>query len=126
MGTIAKRIRLLRESKGLTGDAVAERAGIRPSTISLLENEERTNPHAHTLSAIAMALETTTDYLVGLSDNPTRRNCDELTKRNGDLDLQAILASWPFLADESRRVLAEMSQLLAKRQRQLMDTLTDS
>jgi len=123
MGTIANRIRLLRESKGLTGQALAERAKIKPSTISLLENEERTNPHASTLSSIAQALETTTDYLVGLSDCPTAQSCEPVKGGNGDLDLQAILAAWPFLADEGRHVLAEMGQLLAKRQRQL---LTDS
>jgi transcriptional regulator with XRE-family HTH domain len=118
MGTIAERIRLLRKSKGLTGDAVAKRASIRPSTISLLENGERTDPHSSTLAAIARALETTTDYLVGLSDCPTGEHCGPEVE---DGDLQAILVAWPFLADEGRHVLAEMSELLAKRQRHLLE-----
>jgi transcriptional regulator with XRE-family HTH domain len=121
MGTIAERIKLLRESKGLTGDAVATRAGIRPSTISLLENEERTNPHADTLTKIAQALGTTVDYLVGLSDCPVVEQRRESAEQNGDL--QAILVAWPLLADEGRHLLAETCRLLAKRQRQLLKNL---
>jgi transcriptional regulator with XRE-family HTH domain len=109
LGTIAERIKLLRESRGLTGEALANMAGIRASTISLLETETRTDPHSTTLAAIAEALETTTDYLVGLTDCPTRNTRED---ESVDENLQAIIAAWPFLSDEARAAVAEMARLL--------------
>jgi len=109
MGKIAERIKLLRESRGLTGEALANMAGIRASTISLLETEARTDPHSTTLAAIAEALETTTDYLIGLTDRPNKHHNDD---KELDDDLQAIMAAWPFLGDDERAAVAKMARLL--------------
>lgn len=64
-------LRRLRESKGLSQKHVAEQLGIASQRYNQYETGKR-EPDNTTLSAIANYLETTTDYLIGLTDNPTK------------------------------------------------------
>ncbi len=66
---IGARIKALRELRGLTQGQLAYKASTAASHISLLENDGRPGAHAATLAAIAKALGTTVDYLVGLTDD---------------------------------------------------------
>lgn len=67
---IAKRIRATRESLNLTQEELAEKIGMEVLQIWRYENE-RTTPKGDIIAKIAKALSVTTDYLLGLSDNPT-------------------------------------------------------
>lgn len=63
------RIRELRKRKGLTLDQLATNAGSSKSYIWELENKNPPRPSADKLSAIAEALDTTLDHLMGTSFN---------------------------------------------------------
>ncbi len=54
-------------------DELAETAGVAASYISMIETGKRTKVGGPTLSRIARVLNTTTDYLLGLTDDPRPR-----------------------------------------------------
>jgi predicted ATPase/DNA-binding XRE family transcriptional regulator len=55
-GVFGARLRLLRESAGLSQEELAERAGLSSHAISALERGARTRPYPHTVRALADAL----------------------------------------------------------------------
>lgn len=63
------RLRLLRDMRRLTQREVAEQLGIAPSTLGMYEAGKR-EPDNDLLVAIAAIYETSTDYLLGLTDDP--------------------------------------------------------
>ena len=69
MSVFAKRLKEMRESKGLTRKELGKASGVDPSLISRYESGER-SPTADNLLKIAKTLECSTDYLLGLTDNP--------------------------------------------------------
>ena len=69
-----KRMRALRKQRGLSAEAVARRANLSTRHIWRLEAGKRPRVAAVTLARIALALDTTLDYLMGLSDEPERRS----------------------------------------------------
>ena len=62
-GTITTRVEEIRKERGLTQTELARRLGVQQSTISLIENEERT-PSAGLLLKIADELGVTIDELI--------------------------------------------------------------
>jgi transcriptional regulator with XRE-family HTH domain len=61
--TIGRRVRQLREERGLTGKELAELAGIDGSQVTRLETGQRT-PDASALLRVARALETSLEWLL--------------------------------------------------------------
>ncbi len=55
-GSFGSRLRLLRESAGLSQEELAERAGLSSHAVSALERGTRTRPYPHTVRALADAL----------------------------------------------------------------------
>ncbi len=55
-GTFAVELRRLREARGLTQEALAERSGITVKAVGALERGERTRPYPHTVRSLADAL----------------------------------------------------------------------
>lgn len=64
--TLAARVRGLRRTRGLSGRECAQRAGLK-DRYSLYSVEQDGACSLETLVAIAAALETSTDYLLGLA-----------------------------------------------------------
>jgi len=52
-----ERLRLLRQAAGLTQEELAERSGLTPAAVGMLERGERRRPYPQTLRALAEALE---------------------------------------------------------------------
>jgi transcriptional regulator with XRE-family HTH domain len=69
---IRARLRALREERGLSLDAVAQAAGMDPSTLSRLETGKRRLAVDH-LAPLARALETTVDALLAPAPEPDPR-----------------------------------------------------
>lgn len=69
---IGERIRLLRKRDGLTQEKLAKRVNCSQNSIAKYETG-RSEPPADTLRQLAMALDTTVDYLVGMPDAPISR-----------------------------------------------------
>lgn len=73
MVSFGKRIKELREQKKLTQRELAELMGYKTTrSIQFLEADERTLDHKQ-LIALADYFDVSLDYLVGRSDDPTRK-----------------------------------------------------
>lgn len=70
MASIGKRILNLRKNKDLSQKELAEQVGITEASLSRYENDLR-EPKAEIIAKIAEALECSTDYLLGLTNNKT-------------------------------------------------------
>ena len=91
---IGSRIKALRELRGLTQGQLAYKSNTAASHISLLENDGRPGAHAATVASIAAALETTVDYLVGLTDDPGIRHSENGTPPELIAAAREIQAIW--------------------------------
>lgn len=65
---IGKKIRELRKSLGITQSELAKKLGVSPSTIGMYEQGRR-EPDNKILLNLCKIFDTTTDYLLGKSDN---------------------------------------------------------
>lgn len=66
--TLADRVRVKREERGLNQADLAKKSGITQATISRIESGEVTQPKSENLLKLAQALGVTVDFLVGKSD----------------------------------------------------------
>jgi transcriptional regulator with XRE-family HTH domain len=66
MSTLGERLIAARESRGWTQEEVALRAQLPRQAISRLERGERTHVRSDVLGRLAIALEVSADYLLGL------------------------------------------------------------
>jgi len=73
---IGARIRSLREEKGWTQGVLAYKSDTTAAQISRLENNDRPAAGAVIVGKIALALGTTVEYLLGQTDDPSRRADD--------------------------------------------------
>jgi transcriptional regulator with XRE-family HTH domain len=69
MSTLGERLNAARERRGLTQGEVALRAKLPQQAISRLERGDRTHVRSDVLGRLAVALEVSADYLLGL-DTP--------------------------------------------------------
>lgn len=106
---IGKRIRRLREKQGYLQDTFAKKIGAKRSAISNYENG-MSAPQPYMLVIISKVLNTTVDYLVGASDNPSPRG------ENGDvsnqIELNEISSDTLFL-DGEKVTDQELATLIA-------------
>lgn len=64
------RLRALRHEREMSADRLARLTGLTTHHIYRLERDERPNVWGTTLAKLAVALQTTTDYLLSLTDDP--------------------------------------------------------
>jgi transcriptional regulator with XRE-family HTH domain len=69
MATFGERLAKAREKHGWTQQELADRAGIRYETINRIENGKHAEPRVYVAVALAKALGTTVDYLVGMYED---------------------------------------------------------
>lgn len=67
---VGRRLRRLREIKGWETNRLAREAGLSQSYIYKLEHDDRPNVAGVVLSRLATVLDTTTDYLIGRTNDP--------------------------------------------------------
>lgn len=106
--TIGKRIKQLREDKGLTQEDIAKKIGVAIQTIYKYENEIVTNIPLDKLEKIAKALQTTPAYLMGWEDNP-----EKPSQTNKISDTGQRIKEKRLLAGISIEELAEQSNVSA-------------
>ena len=73
MLSFGERIGLLRRRQGMTQRMLGEEAGIHPNTIARLERGKLTDLPGKSVARLALALGTTADYLLGLSEQEALR-----------------------------------------------------
>lgn len=100
------RLKTARERRGLTQDELAERAQTTQLSISRYENSKST-PAPDILAALALALEVSADWLLGLTDSPDGHlQAAELTPD----EWQALAAFRRANLEELVRVFLESKQ----------------
>jgi transcriptional regulator with XRE-family HTH domain len=127
---IGPRIRQLREGKGLTQRAVAERSGLLPTSISRMENGHRV-PSLEALERVAATLEVPLYQLFhsdgdrALSLYPTRSlaetpstGCGEQTPRKSEEPadvqfLRELVDLWSEISARDRRIFLALVQKLS-------------
>jgi transcriptional regulator with XRE-family HTH domain len=108
---IGKRIRHLREERGLTQRELARRAGLTPSGVGFIEHGQTRNPSAETVVAIARALGVPVEELLG--EEEMERLEEERLEADSPKDRQhweRVLAS---VRGRRREVEAEVEELVA-------------
>jgi transcriptional regulator with XRE-family HTH domain len=63
--TFGERLKIVRSLRGLTAKKVSEKCGLHFTAISLFENDKR-EPQASSLAKLAVGLNVSADYLLGL------------------------------------------------------------
>lgn len=96
------RLKNMRELKRFTQDELSEYAGIAKSQLSRYENGH-TDPAAFVLKKLAERLDCTTDYLLGLSDDPETSYRPE---KKYPIELQIIIAK--YLAGQLDEIANEL------------------
>lgn len=94
------RLKAVRRAMGMTQEQLESVSGVSQASISRMEQED-VNAGGQNLAAVARALEVSTDYLLGLTDDPRPARTDvEITLeewailralRDGDIERAAAL-----------------------------------
>lgn len=107
------RLRELREQRNLSGRAAATYLGISSAHVSDMENG-KAGPSLELLTRLAKYYRTTTDYLLGLTDDPTpqeRSHAGEALPPQSELAQLVTLAQ--RLSDELLYALLTVAEALA-------------
>ena len=75
-GKLCDRVRDLREEWGLTRKELAERSGVDESLLGRIENNKNKKVSDEAVQALAIFFSVSTDFLLGLTDIPDRKNYD--------------------------------------------------
>lgn len=102
MNTTAERIRELRIENNLTQLELAQRANLERKAISRYESGLNV-PGGKALSMLAQIFGVSADYLLGLTDDPSRMSESELSP----LEREAVRALRLARSDEQRRSLLD-------------------
>lgn len=104
----AKRLRTLREDADLTQEDLGEKIGVSARVVGYYESGDRFPKSEETLKRIAVALKTSVDFLLGLTD-------EQLA---GFLPAEVIrqhkIEAWVGDAELSKQTKTEIKQLLRK------------
>jgi transcriptional regulator with XRE-family HTH domain len=76
-----ERLKALRKEQGLSAEQIARKANVSVRHLRRLETGQRPNTSAVTLAKVALALGTTVEHLLGLTDDA--RSIQQLTERSG-------------------------------------------
>lgn len=98
---LGERVRELRLKRGLTLEALAERVGSSKSYMWEIENKDVARPSAEKLQQIALALETTADYLLATA-----------AVTEADADDTAFFRKYQKMNPKGKERLREMLKIL--------------
>lgn len=87
MNTLGERISFLRDNMEMTQIELAEKIGITPMTLAKY-TKDLNEPRSSTIARMAQVLNTTSDYIIGLTDNYTSADTEPpllQNKREQDL-----------------------------------------
>ncbi|MER2047269.1 MAG: helix-turn-helix transcriptional regulator [Solibacillus sp.] len=120
---LGKRLKALREKKGISQKFVATKIGVNNSTLSGYESGYR-EPDGETLSRLADFYEVTTDYLLGRSNNSQLSSNTETLMNDIDLGLSIdeIMEKYnlkfegdPLMKDDVEKIITVVKTLMSMR-----------
>lgn len=103
--TLGEKLKTLREKRGWTQSQAAENLGVSSQVISNYERDYR-SPDAQNLRKLAELYNTTTDYLTGLTNNPSPRG-DEVPDNNSSINV-AFYDGYDELSPEEQEAVKEI------------------
>ncbi len=106
MNTIGERIVFLREEKGISQKDLANSILIPPTSLSRYENNIY-EPKAEILHRLAEALDTSSDFLVGLTDHFQKPNYTSTTPVGLTGDEQRLISAYRKLNSENQIRISE-------------------
>jgi transcriptional regulator with XRE-family HTH domain len=95
---VAERVRKVREHRGWSQKELAKRATVHHVVLNRLENGHKAGVHAETIRLLAVALDCSTDYLMGLTDDPRPRKRRKQADKQGDFWPTAAAQTWRHTA----------------------------
>jgi transcriptional regulator with XRE-family HTH domain len=101
----AERLRAARELRKMSQSDLAEKTGLMPSAVSHFETGRR-SPSFANLKTLSDALNVTTDYLIGRSDDMHVSNAVSLK----------LLRHAEKMSDEDLDTITRMAEMMAKKQ----------
>ncbi len=104
MGINGGRLRALRELRKLTQEELADRIGVKVQQMWRYEKNQ-TEPNGEIISRLAKELETTSDYLLSLSDSPLSPIDEETLPQRERLLLDA------FRRNDIRKIITIVDDL---------------
>lgn len=115
---IAEKIRELRKKAGMTQSQLASRLGISASAVGMYEQGRR-EPDNETMLKLCSIFDTTSDFLLGKSDKPTKRTLsmevsdviDEFTQMLSSQ--QGLMFDGVPINDEDRRKIVDAIKVAA-------------
>jgi len=106
--TFALRLKELRKKMGVSQSGLAEELGVTKQTISLWERGPR-KPEQETLRKLVQLFDVSEEYLLGVSDEPTRDEAQLDQERMqiylDDIELQTMAWNICQLSPEMRRIV---------------------
>lgn len=106
-----ERLKLLRKKKGLTIEELAEKIGLGRSTYAGYETEKR-KPQLETIIKLADFHNTSTDYILGLTDNPQSNKDDNDFKKY--LDKKELTWDGVPLSDEELKPIKDLMEIVVR------------
>jgi transcriptional regulator with XRE-family HTH domain len=100
----SERLRTARELRKLSQAELAEKADLQPSAVSHFESGRR-SPSFQNLKALADALQVTTDYLIGRTNEPNVSHAVS----------QKLYRHAEKMSDEDLQTLTNIAEVLAKK-----------
>lgn len=115
---IATKIKELRKKAGMTQSELAAKLGISPSAVGMYEQGRR-EPDSETMLKLCSVFDTTSDFLLGKSDNPKRHAIsmevsdviDEFTQMLSSQ--QGLMFDGVPLSDDDRRKIVDAIKVAA-------------
>lgn len=91
LDTLPRRLEHARGIRGLKRATLAQRAGLDPSHVRLIEEGEREHPSATTLAKLAEALDVSLDWLVrGIGDAPGEAPAEVVVDRSAEFSQERV------------------------------------
>lgn len=101
---LPQRITTMREHKGLSQSDLAEISGVGQAYISKLERGIAPNAAGLILGKLAIALDTTVDYFLGLTDDPSPRPIANSPALR-DPRFVELADKWPDLSEAAKNAM---------------------
>lgn len=114
---LPERIKRRRIQLGLTQTQLAEKVNTKKTTISNYETGYST-PSTEMLTDLANVLQTTADYLLGRTNNPTFNENDTLNEID-DPDLQIAFKAASDFSEEARRQTIDFINYIKEKEKKM-------
>ena len=119
---IAERIKLCAKEKNITVKSLLKESGVGEKMVSNMSGKNGSFPQSDKLAKIAVALNCTTDYLLGLTDTPNPPALfPEIKTAAGDEQRQRLNDNYDALNQTAQKALVDYSDFMTTKPENLKE-----